>query len=103
MVKLKITVIKKFSPEDVFGHEMIRQDTGKVIPICSMKKGKDYIVEDIYKMPEDFCPRVWHDTHDLITLFFYGGDMEYPEPGITYITCNDGVRPVVFKYEKIEE
>jgi len=99
--KVKITVIKKFDPKEIFGHEIIRQSTGKPIPMCSMEKGKEYFVENIYEMPDDFCPRVWYETHDIITMFFYGGDFEYPEPGVTYVPCNDGVRPVIFKIEKI--
>ncbi|MFX0151564.1 MAG: hypothetical protein ACFFAJ_12330, partial [Candidatus Hodarchaeota archaeon] len=76
MKKVKITVIKKFGPKDIFGHDIIRHSTGKAIPICSMEEGKEYIVkaEDLYNMPDDFCPRVWYDAHDMITLFAHGGD-----------------------------
>jgi uncharacterized repeat protein (TIGR04076 family) len=99
---VKITVIKKFSPEDIFGHEIINHSTGKAIPMCSMEKGKEYVVDNLYDMPDDFCPRVWYDSHDIITTYFFGGDFEYPETGATYVTCNDGVRPVIFKIEKID-
>ena len=90
--KVKITVIKKFNPKEVFGHEIVRQDTGNIIPTCGMVEGKEYLVEDLYQMPDDFCPRVWFDSHDLISLFFYNGDFEYPEPGITYVPCRDTVQ-----------
>jgi uncharacterized repeat protein (TIGR04076 family) len=53
-------------------------------------------------MPEDFCPRVWHDHYVLLMMFFYGGDMKYPAPGVTYVPCGDGVRPVVFKIEVLD-
>jgi len=29
--------------------------------------------------------------------------MEYPEPGVTYQPCGDGVKPVVFKIEKLQD
>ncbi|MHA2226444.1 MAG: hypothetical protein ACXAC8_14640 [Candidatus Hodarchaeales archaeon] len=58
MEKVKITVIKKFNPKEVFGHEIIWHDTGNIAPTCSMEKGKEYLVEDPYKLPADFCPRV---------------------------------------------
>ncbi len=38
MKKLKITVIKKFNPKDIFGHEMVRISTGKAIPSCYLEK-----------------------------------------------------------------
>jgi len=100
--KVKITVIRKFNPIEIFGHEIIRHSTNKAIPTCSMEEGKEYFVENLYEMPDDFCPRVWYDTHDIITMFFYGCDFDYPEPGVTYIPCNDGVRPVIFKIEKLD-
>ncbi|MFX1284205.1 MAG: TIGR04076 family protein [Promethearchaeota archaeon] len=101
MTTIKITVIKKFSPEEIFGQEIIRHSTGKAIPICSMEEGKEYFVESEYEMPDDFCPRFWYDTHDIITMFICGGDFEYPKPNVTYVPCRDGVRPVIFKIEKI--
>ncbi|MFX1590395.1 MAG: hypothetical protein ACFFC1_19860 [Promethearchaeota archaeon] len=38
MSKIKITVVKKFSPKDVLGHEFIRAD-GNPIKKCSMTEG----------------------------------------------------------------
>jgi hypothetical protein len=29
--------------------------------------------------------------------------MEYPEPGVTYQPCGDGVKPVDFKIEKLQD
>jgi uncharacterized repeat protein (TIGR04076 family) len=99
--KVKITVIRKFNPKEVFGHEVVRHDTGNIIPTCSMEKGKEYLVDNLYEMPDDFCPRVWYETHDILSMFFYGSDFDYPEPGVTYFPCRDGVRPVVFKIERL--
>ncbi|MFX1475532.1 MAG: TIGR04076 family protein [Promethearchaeota archaeon] len=102
MPRVKVTVIKKYSPEDIFGHEMRRQD-GKRIPVCGLEVGEEFIVDSHLKMPEDFCPRVWHDHYGLLMMYFYGGDMEYPAPGVTYTVCGDGVRPVIFKIEPLND
>jgi len=40
MSKIKITVIKRFSPEDVFGHEYKTPD-GKVIEKCHFEDGQE--------------------------------------------------------------
>ncbi len=102
MPRVKITAIKKFSPEEIFGHEMHRQD-GNIIRACSIEIGEEFIVDSHLKMPENFCPRVWHDYYGLLMMYFYGGDMEYPAPGVTYVPCGDGVRPVIFKIEPIKD
>ena len=43
------------------------------------------------------------DIYDILMIFYYDGDYAYPEPGITYTPCNDGLRPVIFKIEKYTE
>ena len=52
-MKLKITIVKKFSPEEVFGHE-VKRTSGEVVPLCGLEE-RDYIVEHQFKMPEGFC------------------------------------------------
>ncbi len=101
MKSIKITVIKKFSPTDVFGHEIIRKSTGKPIPSCYLEEGKEFIVENHLKAPEEFCKQAWHDLYNTLMIYYCDGDYEYPEPRVTYTPCNDGVRPVIFKIEKL--
>ena len=101
MKKVKITVIKKFSPEDIFGEKMIRHSTGKPIPPCYLEENQEFIVESHLDVPEGFCGQAWHDLYDTIMIYYCNGDIEYPAPGVTYTPCNDGVRPVIFKLEKI--
>jgi hypothetical protein len=36
-------------------------------------------------------------------VYYFGGDYEWPAPGVTYQPCGDGVKPVVFKIEKLEK
>ena len=100
MVKLKITVIKKFSPEDVFGHKMHRH-TGEPIPTCSLEVGSEFIVDNHHKPPEGFCTQAWQDIYNTLMIYYCNGDYQYPEPGIAYTPCGDGIRPVIFKIEKL--
>ncbi len=101
MNKLKITVIKKFNPKDIFGQEMVRSSTGKPIPPCYLEEGQEFIMENHIKPPKEFCEQAWQDIHNTLMVYYYNGDYEYPETGITYTPCDDGIRPVIFKIEKI--
>ncbi len=102
MTKIKITVIKRFSPEDVFGHEYITP-TGDKIEKCSFEDGQEWISES-REMPEGFCWWAWADLTRSVNVLRLGGNYKHwAEDGIIYDTCSDGVRPVVFKIERIEE
>jgi uncharacterized repeat protein (TIGR04076 family) len=101
IAKLKITVVKMFSPEDVFGPNHGITYNGGEIPACGLNLGQEFIVDDHRGKPEGFCGRAWHDLYTTLMIYYNGGDMEYPEPGVTYQPCGDGVKPVVFKIEKM--
>ncbi|MHA2361665.1 MAG: TIGR04076 family protein, partial [Candidatus Thorarchaeota archaeon] len=99
--KLKITVEKKYSPKEVFGQDMMRSSTGKPIPPCSFfEEGQEFIAENSFKMPEGFCGWAWRDLTVRFTKFDLLDDMDWPEPGVTYLACGDGVRPVIFRLER---
>ncbi|MHA2374076.1 MAG: TIGR04076 family protein, partial [Candidatus Thorarchaeota archaeon] len=59
MTKLKISVIRTFSPKDVFGHEY-KTPTGEVAQKCFLNEGQSWIIERD-RMPEDFCSWAWED------------------------------------------
>ena len=100
-MKLKITVMKTLSPEEIFGHEVLLD--GKEIQPCSYEVGKEFIMDHHLNRPEDFCGRAWQDLYTTLMTYYYGGDYNYPEPGITYQPCGDGIRPVIFKIEKMSD
>ena len=102
MPKIKITVIKRFSPEDVFGHEY-KTPTGKVVEKCNFEDGQEWISEK-GEMPEGFCSWAWVDLARSIHVLKFGGNFkDWSEDGIMYNACSDGVRPVCFKLERIED
>jgi hypothetical protein len=35
--------------------------------------------------------------------YYFGGDYNWPEAGITYQPCGDGLRPIIFKIEKMND
>ena len=100
MSPVKITVIKRFSSEDVFGAENQPNDQ---FAICSMfKEGDEFLVDDIETMPNGFCGWAWRDIYRDIAVLFFGGHFAMGA-GIQYTSCTDGKKPVCFKLERLEE
>jgi uncharacterized repeat protein (TIGR04076 family) len=106
MHKVKVKVIKKFSPEDVFGeNHKIRTKSGKEITKCTwFKDDQEVIVENINEYPKDFpCLWAWRDMYKDIAVLYYGGDFNHQEEGVIYTSCSDGRKPVVFRLERMKE
>ncbi|MHA2255851.1 MAG: TIGR04076 family protein [Candidatus Heimdallarchaeaceae archaeon] len=102
MKKVKVTVIKKFDPKEVFGHE-ITYPRGDVVPTCYVfEEGEEFIVEQLEK-PEKFCGWGWKTLVKDIEILSSGEDVFWCPPGIIYSSCTDGARPVCFKLERISE
>ncbi|UCE09097.1 MAG: TIGR04076 family protein [Candidatus Thorarchaeota archaeon] len=99
---LKLTVVKKFSPEDILGQE-VKRHTGERIPPCRFEEGQEFIVDNHLTPPDDFCGQAWQDLYTILMIYYCGGDCEWPEPGVTYSPCGDGLRPVIFKIEKMTD
>ena len=103
--RVKITIVRRFSPEEVFGAE-IRKRSGEKIPTCGYKDGREFLVdfdEVGWEKPEGLCGHAWHDMFEDVMVLYYGGDYEHlEEPNVIYSSCTDGTRPVVFKIERIE-
>ncbi|HUT79794.1 MAG TPA: TIGR04076 family protein [Candidatus Bathyarchaeia archaeon] len=102
--KVKITVLKKFTSKDVLGHDFVFPN-GFVVKDCEVvKEGQEFIVDNELTMPEGFCRWAWVDIYRDIAILtmkgdFAGGDLA----GIKYSCCSDGLKPVVFYLERIEE
>ena len=53
-------------------------------------------------MPEGFCGWAWDDIYKVVqALRFHGNFHWFDEPGVSVNCCTDGLRPVVFKIERI--
>ena len=102
--RLKITVERIFTPMEVFGHEIKQASDGKPIPPCQFfKTGQEFIAENGFTRPDGFCGWAWRDLTVRLTKFDLLDDMDWPEKNMTYVACGDGVRPVIFKLERLED
>jgi len=103
MVKIhniKITVLKMFSPSEVF-------KKSPVTPIATFgacevfEEGQEFIVENM-SMPEGFCTTAWISLYSNIRILSFGCDLPwFKEKGVAINSCIDGLRPVIFKMERI--
>jgi uncharacterized repeat protein (TIGR04076 family) len=100
MRKVKIAVLKRFSPSEVFPESPVTP----VEPMgaCELfKDGQEFIVERL-QMPKDFCTSAWVTIYGNVRLLAFGGNLPwFKEKGVAVNCCMDGLRPVVFKLERI--
>ena len=99
--KVKITVVKKFVSEDLV-QEFITEEKKKTFGVCdAVKMGQEFILEKP-QMPEGFCAWAWADIHRDLIAIMGGANMPWiNKDGVAIACCTDGLRPVVFKIERI--
>jgi len=99
--KLKITVLRRFSPPEVF--ETLPVTPSSTLEACGIyEDGQEIIVEENLRMPEGFCQSAWQSIYCTIRTLGAGGNLPwYKEEGVAISCCTDGLRPVVFKIERI--
>ena len=99
MADVKITVVAKLQPGEIFDELAAKN----VKPICdAVETGKTYLSKDL-KMPEGFCAWAWADIQRDVAHLALGGDFRWiNQPGSMVSCCTDGLRPVVFKLERVE-
>ena len=98
--KVKITVLRRFNPSDVFPKNPVTPV--EPLQACELfREGQEFIVEDL-RMPEGFCTSAWVSIYSNVRLLSFGGDLPwFKEKGVAINCCIDGLRPVIFKLERI--
>ena len=101
MKKVKITVMKKVTHED-----LIEKYENPIQNACNVEEGMVWICENGEK-PENFCDSAWESMATFVKILaegggnFYDGWMKNPKSAM--ISCNDGFRPVSFYLETMED
>lgn len=104
MKKVKITVLKT-----TLDQELAREYGAQGLKACPMHKQGQVFYAD-YAKPEGFCDEAWKAVyqyafalaHGAAGGVFYYGDW-ISRPGVAICSCNDGLRPVIFKLEATDE
>jgi uncharacterized repeat protein (TIGR04076 family) len=98
--KVKITVLKRFRPSEVFSRSPVTP-VGPMNACERFKDGQEFIVEGL-EMPKEFCTSAWVSIYGNVRLLAFGGNLPwFKEKGVAVNCCIDGLRPVIFKLERI--
>lgn len=104
MNKVKITVLKT-----TLDKELAEEYGVEGLKACPMLKvGQEFYAD--YAKPEGFCDEAWKAIYQYVfalahgsgkEVFYYGDWIK--KPGVAICSCNDGLRPVIFKVEATEQ
>jgi uncharacterized repeat protein (TIGR04076 family) len=103
--RVRITVLKRVDPSVIFDGEVPNKPgSGKKYEICgSFREGQEFIVERDGAIPGGFCEWAWRDINRSLSVIQWGGNYSPALPdGVAIACCNDGIRPVSFKLERVE-
>jgi len=98
--KCKITVLKMTVNQDLADEYLDVE--GEFGPCERFQAGQEFIIEQPFGMPEDFCPWAWADIRKEILSIATGADKPWmKQPGTEIAGCTDWFRPVYFKIERV--
>ena len=111
MAKAKITVIKKMNMKDLYGDNLPARIDDTLASECSrFEAGQVFFIdtsdgEQSWKnFPKGFCVWAYADMQrDILHILFGGSYPWFQEKGVVVICCTDGLRPVMFRVERIED
>ncbi|RAX57027.1 TIGR04076 family protein [Helicobacter monodelphidis] len=103
MKKIQIEVIKTHFDED------LAKEYGVKSPCPAHKVGEVFISNGFDK-PENFCDEAWKAIYQYVFALAHMGENEIfyfkdwiTKPKVAINSCNDGVRPVIFKLTQLDE
>ena len=99
MKKCRIEVLKT-----TFHEDLAKEYGCKNIGKCPMHKVGEIFYGD-YAKPEGLCDVAWKAMYQYVFAIAHGSEKFYygdwiDKAGIAICSCNDGIRPVIFKVEK---
>ena len=102
MKKVKITVLKVTFDEDL-AKEYAEPGLG---PCQVMKEGQVFVAG--LGKPDGLCDGAWRSIHQYVFALANGAKSFFfndwvRQPGVAITCCNDGLRPVFFKLEALDE
>ena len=100
MAKARITVLQRALFRDLVESQLPREVWDNVALCEFFEEGQEFIVGPDSPMPKGFCPVTWqHFSHMKLPLVLR--DEDPCSPMIT--CCMDGLRPVSFRIDRIED
>ena len=104
MKRVKIIVLKK-----MFNEDLAKEYGADGLTACPMLKEGQVFNAD-YAKPDGMCDEAWKAIYQYVFALahgagndtFYYGDW-IKTPCVAICSCNDGLRPVIFKLEATDE
>ena len=101
--KVRVTVVRRVDMRKIHGEE----DLGAadwLEPVCpAFKEGQEFIFGGS-SCPEGFCQGAFVDIFRYVSGLRAGANYSWMRtPGTMVACCADGLRPVVFKLERMDE
>lgn len=107
MPTCKITVLKKSYTPALAEQYLANPQVG---PCAVFEEGQEILIDkNAYfsmQIPSGFCAEAWHAVAHYVYAALQGGaimDGWTNDPKVMIACCNDGVRPVIFKIERIDD
>lgn len=103
MNKCRITVL-----ETQFNEKLAKEYGAANIGPCPFHKVGDVFVSN-YAKPEGFCDEAWKAISHYVFAIVHGMQGTFfanrwvRQDGVSINSCNDGLRPVIFKLERVDE
>lgn len=104
MKKVKITVLKT-----TLDQELAKEYGAEGLTACpKLKEGQVFYGD--YAKPDGLCDEAWKAIYQYVFALAHGAEQDVfysgswiRQPGVAICSCNDGLRPVIFKIEATEE
>jgi len=105
MTRLRITVLERTFNREIaesYGSDAFK--TGDSFGPCPRFEDGQGFLWDGAAPPPGFCPRAWADIHGEIRMVQSGGAHDFlKRPHAAISCCTDGIRPVVFRIERVRD
>lgn len=100
--RVRIKVIRKELYRELAKEYLSDEENVTSCPLLNI--GDEFIYEKSAQMPEGFCPWAWIDIYATVSAISNGATYRpwYKNDGTSIICCGDGIRPVIFKIERIK-
>lgn len=107
MSRVRITVVEHVVHTELQRQHLNRDQFPEAVGTCPrMQLGKTFIVEGVHPVkPDDFeCWDAWIDLQRFLVAVQHGGSFPWMrQPGTAIVSCSDGMRPVSFRIERLDD
>lgn len=102
MVRIRITVFRTFDTKEVYGKDMPVLPANFQTTCPRLKVGQTFISQD-GGFPEGFCSWAFADIQRDLTMLRFGCNFPGMPKDVIYSCCTDGLRPVIFRSERLPD